>query len=152
MLQLELQVAGAAAEIPTRAHFQRWVDAAAGPLEGELVIRVVDIAESTQLNQTYRGKSGPTNVLSFPFQAPPGVAIACAGDLVICAEVVNREAREQKKSVLAHWAHMVVHGLLHLRGYDHVEETDAVTMEAEETKILEALGFSDPYRADAIEP
>lgn len=151
MLQLELQIVGAAMGVPTLADFQRWVDAAGGPLDGELVIRVVDPAESAELNQTYRGKPGPTNVLSFPFQAPPGIDAACAGDLVICAEVVNREALEQNKNTIAHWAHMVVHGLLHLRGYDHVEEADALTMEAEEIKILETLGFPDPYRVDAIE-
>lgn len=113
----------------------------------ELVIRLVDADESAELNHTYRGKQGPTNVLSFAFEPPPGIAeMPHIGDLVICQSVVEREARDQGKAVEAHYAHMVVHGVLHLRGYDHQTETEARTMEALETRILDQLGFPDPYQ------
>jgi probable rRNA maturation factor len=97
------------------------------------------------LNEYYRHKAGSTNVLSFPFEVPEGVLSHLLGDLVICAAVVEREAREQGKDLEAHWAHMVVHGMLHLQGYDHISETDAAVMEAEEIAILNSLGFPNPY-------
>lgn len=112
---------------------------------GELCIRIVGETESAQLNRQYRHKSGPTNVLSFPTTLPEGLALPLLGDLVICAAVVNREAVEQGKSRAAHWAHMVVHGSLHLLGFDHIRNRDASKMEAEEVKILRKLGFGDPY-------
>lgn len=111
----------------------------------ELCIRVVDEAESMTLNSEYRGKNSPTNVLSFGAELPPGVELELLGDLVICAQVVEREAREQDKTPTAHWAHMVVHGCLHLLGYDHIEDADAEIMEALETRILLALDFPAPY-------
>jgi probable rRNA maturation factor len=114
----------------------------------EMTIRIVDEAEMTNLNGTYRGKAYPTNVLSFPFDMPEDVdlELPILGDLVICASVVIKEAREQHKTVAAHWAHMVVHGTLHLLGYDHVKDSEAESMEAEEINILKSLGFSDPYK------
>lgn len=112
---------------------------------GELCIRIVDAKEITQLNQQYRHKKGPTNVLSFPAELPEGLAIPLLGDLVICASVVNREAVEQGKTRAAHWAHMVVHGSLHLLGFDHIKHTEASEMEQREIKILRKLGFGNPY-------
>lgn len=112
----------------------------------ELCIRIVDEAESAELNERYRGKSGPTNVLSFPCDADvPGAAPL--GDLVICAPVVAAEAAEQGKSPEAHWSHLVVHGVLHLLGFDHIGDHEAETMEAEERAILSRLGYSDPYNS-----
>ena len=114
----------------------------------EMTIRIVDEKEMTMLNGTYRGKQYPTNVLSFPFDMSDDInlEIPLLGDLVICAAVVEREALDQQKSVEAHWAHMVVHGTLHLLGYDHEKESDANVMEAKEINILQALGFNNPYQ------
>ena len=124
-----------------------WVRAALpdGNAPVELVIRIVDGAESRQLNRDYRGKDSPTNVLSFPFEAPAQLSSPLLGDLVICAPVVADEARDQGKPLLAHWAHMVVHGVLHLRGYDHRNDAEAGYMEGLEREILQKLHFSDPY-------
>ena len=115
--------------------------------ETEMTVRIVDTDESAQLNQDYCHKTGPTNILSFPFENPPGVNLPLLGDLIICAPVVQREAAEQQKPPLAHWAHMVVHGTLHLQGYDHIEEKDAEQMEHLEIDILKQLGFSNPYES-----
>ena len=124
-----------------RADFRRWARAAlAGG--GQVTIRLVDAAEGRALNHDYRGKDYATNVLSFPYESEPRLA----GDLVICPDVVAREAAEQGKTLEAHYAHLVVHGMLHLQGYDHeTSEEDAETMETEESKILLALGYADPY-------
>ena len=97
------------------------------------------------LNHEYRGKDKPTNVLSFPFEAPPGIELDLLGDLIICRQVVEKEAEEQSKPLLAHWAHMVVHGSLHLLGYDHIEDDEAEEMESLETEIMQTMGFEDPY-------
>ena len=118
--------------------------------DAELTIRFVGIQESAGLNEQYRHKKGATNVLSFPFEVPAEVedeaGLNLLGDLVICAEVVKEEAKEQKKQELAHWAHMVVHGTLHLLGFDHQTDADANIMETKEVHILSQLGYSDPYR------
>ncbi len=113
--------------------------------ETELTIRFVDEKESAELNEQYRHKTGSTNVLSFPFEVPDEVELSLLGDLVICADVVKRQALEQKKEELAHWAHMVVHGTLHLLGYDHLTDAEADVMETKEIKILSQLGYADPY-------
>lgn len=115
--------------------------------DAELNIRIVGLSEMTELNTTYRQKKGPTNILSFPFDAPPDIdfEIPILGDLVICADVVNQEALEQNKTKEAHWAHMVVHGVLHLLGYDHENDQDAEKMESLEITILETLNFPNPY-------
>ncbi len=141
------QIADATTAIPAEAVLRDWVAAAlAGRREtAEVTLRIVDEAESAELNETYRHKRGPTNVLSFPFEAPPGVTLPLLGDLVICAPVVAREAQEQGKPAEAHWAHMVVHGCLHLLGYDHLDEEEATVMETLEIEILGALGYPDPY-------
>ncbi|MGI2174425.1 rRNA maturation RNase YbeY [Shewanella ulleungensis] len=148
LLDLDLQIAVDNAAIPTQAEFETWVRTAVGQTMGEveLTIRVVEIAESQQLNLTYRGKDKPTNVLSFPFEAPPEVELPLLGDLVICAAVVEQEASEQNKPLNAHWAHMVIHGCLHLLGYDHIIDEEADEMESLETQLVEGLGFSDPYK------
>jgi len=112
----------------------------------ELTVRFVSEEESAELNKQYRNKTGATNVLSFPFDAPAEVEINLLGDLVICTEVVKQQAKEQKKQELAHWAHMIVHGTLHLLGYDHQNSTEANIMETKEIQILSQLGYSDPYR------
>lgn len=149
-LDLDFQLASTASGIPESGDFHAWATAAFADTMArpELVVRVVDIDESQMLNRDYRGKDRPTNVLSFPFEAPPQVPIELMGDLVICAPVVAREAREQGKEPRAHWAHMVVHGVLHLRGYDHENDQDALQMESLERRILAGLGFPDPYQDD----
>ncbi len=147
---LDLQQASSATDLPTEAELQRVLNAAVTPFQAdaEVTIRIVDEAESQQLNFDYREKDKPTNVLSFPFQCPPGIELPLLGDLVICAQVVAREAAEQGKTLQAHWAHMVVHGSLHLLGFDHINEEDAEEMEAEEIQILHDLGFPNPYLID----
>lgn len=146
-LYLDVQSASQVCGLPTAAQLRGWARAALTDLGGthELTLRLVDAAESAALNASYRRKSGPTNVLSFPFQAPPGTVSRLLGDLVICAPVVEREAQQQGKVLAAHWAHMVIHGILHLRGYDHETEPEALAMEALETAILARLGYADPY-------
>ena len=147
---LDLQLASSADNLPTAEQFQQWLEAAILPFqaEAEVTVRIVDNSESQQLNFNYRSKDKPTNVLSFPFQCPPGVALPLLGDLVICAPVVQAEAAEQGKTLSAHWAHMVVHGSLHLLGFDHINDDDAEQMEAEEITILQQLGFTNPYLLD----
>lgn len=113
--------------------------------EAELSVRIVDEDESQALNLQYRGKDKPTNVLSFPCELPDGVELPLLGDLVICAQVVAKEALEQGKVLHAHWAHMVVHGTLHLLGYDHIEDGEAEEMEAIEIQVLLELGYPNPY-------
>ncbi|EPO1787368.1 rRNA maturation RNase YbeY [Cronobacter turicensis] len=148
---LDLQVACEdTAGLPDEAQFQTWLNAVVPQFqeESEVTVRLVDEAESHDLNLTYRGMDKPTNVLSFPFEAPPGIEMPLLGDLIICRQVVEREAREQEKLLAAHWAHMVVHGSLHLLGYDHIEDDEAEEMEGIETEIMLALGFDDPYIAE----
>lgn len=126
--------------VPSPSRLRAWARAALAGQPGGMTIRIVGSRESRVLNARYRGKDKPTNVLSFPYGEPGGL-----GDLVICAPVVNREAREQGKAPAAHWAHMVVHGVLHLRGFDHIRKTEARVMEARERAILAGLSFPDPY-------
>ena len=147
-LALDLQVATQNSQLPSQAEFELWVRTALGNTmdEAELTIRIVDSSESQMLNNTYRGKDKPTNVLSFPFEAPPEIELPLLGDLVICAAVVENEALEQNKPLQAHWAHMVVHGCLHLLGYDHIDDIEAEEMESLETQLIEGLGFTDPYK------
>ena len=136
--------------LPTAEQIEQWATAAVQPQsdEVEMTVRIVDEAESHALNLNYRGKDRPTNVLSFPFECPDEVELPLLGDLVICRQVVEREAQEQDKPVMAHWAHMVVHGSLHLLGYDHIEDDEAEEMESLETEIMQGLGFADPYLSE----
>ena len=135
--------------IPADGDIQGWIAATLASLrrqvETEISIRLVDTEEMTTLNETYRGKTGPTNVLSFPSDLPAELALPLLGDIVICAPVVRTEAAEQGKNLTAHWAHMTIHGTLHLLGYDHISEEDAVIMEALESAILNNLDYPCPY-------
>ncbi|MGE5625989.1 MAG: rRNA maturation RNase YbeY [Bacillota bacterium] len=133
--------------VPSGADIARWARAAlAGSRRGgEVAVRIVDEAEGRALNAQYRHKDTATNVLSFPAELPAGVPLQEFGDLVICAPVVAREAAEQGKRPEAHWAHMVVHGCLHLVGYDHMDDAQTAEMEPLETEILAGLGYPDPY-------
>lgn len=149
MAELDIQLVSEADNLPSADDFQRWVDCALAQRkeDAELTIRVVDTEESHSLNHQYRGKDKPTNVLSFPFEAPENLPdFPLIGDLIICAQVVEQEAIDQGKPLLHHWAHMVIHGVLHLLGYDHIENKDAEEMEALEINILSTLDISDPYQ------
>ena len=141
-LHLSVQYACNREGLPLRADFVKWSRAALTG-GGEVTIRLVDADEGRTLNNEYRGKDYATNVLSFPYDSEPLVV----GDLVVCPAVVAREAGEQGKSLAAHYAHLVVHGMLHLQGWDHDNDVDAEAMENEEKRILAALGYPDPYAA-----
>ena len=145
MSEIVVQRSVPARGVPAPASLRAWAGAALHCTPGDVTIRVVGSRESHALNKRYRGKDKPTNVLSFHGEPEtPGAPVL--GDLVICAPVVAREAREQRKAPRAHWAHMVVHGCLHLMGHDHERPREAARMEALEQKIMKALGFPDPYR------
>lgn len=145
-VELCLQNASAVQDIPDENEIRLWLQAALQLLpEAVLTIRVVDEDESAALNQQYRQKAGATNVLSFPADLPEEVELPLLGDLVICAPLVQSEARAQGKPEKAHWAHLVIHGTLHLLGYDHLEEAEAEEMESLESGLLKQLGFADPY-------
>ena len=150
-VEVEVQFALEDDTLPPPSAFRIWASAALADYQGDaqIAVRIADEAESRQLNSEYRGRDKPTNVLSFPFEPPEGVPLDQIGnhlgDLVICAPVVEREAAEQRKTPAAHWAHMVVHGVLHLRGFDHEDEAEAQRMEDKEREVLDGLGFSDPY-------
>ncbi|AMO74398.1 MULTISPECIES: rRNA maturation RNase YbeY [Pseudomonas] len=151
MLELDLQVASQAADLPTEAQLRQWCELALRQrqADSELTIRLVDEAEGRELNRTWRHKDYATNVLSFPADVPDELLdIPLLGDLVICVPVVEREAAEQGKEPAAHWAHLVIHGCLHLLGYDHIEDAEAEEMEALERQLLAELGYPDPYAAD----
>jgi len=139
-------------DIPDSALVQQWADQAC--LSDDQVITSVQIVskdEMRELNSTWRGRNRPTNVLSFPMQSPEEVDLKIIGDLALCADVINTEARQQHKSAQAHWAHMVVHGMLHLQGYDHIDEHQADEMETLEIRILDQLGFDNPYLENELE-
>jgi probable rRNA maturation factor len=147
---IDLDVASDHEPLPTAADLRCWCQAAlvAGAPQlrhAQVSIRVVDEAESQALNSRYRQRDKPTNVLSFPADLPPELELPLLGDLVICAPVVAREAAQQNKSPEAHWAHMVVHGCLHLLGYDHISDAEAEEMEALETRIITQLHYPAPY-------
>lgn len=137
------------AGLPASTSFRRWVEAALRGAKrrkpAELSIRIVGTDEGRALNRDYRGKDYATNVLSFPAELPPGVMLPLIGDLAICAPVVRCEAAEQGKAARDHWAHLTIHGVLHLLGHDHIEDGEAEAMEALETRILADLGIANPY-------
>ena len=145
-------------DVPDARCMQAWVNAAVQQAEAKrltagvatpMTVRIVELDEMTELNEQYRQKAGPTNVLSFPFESPPGLPAdlveSTLGDVVVCAAVVMREAAEQGKTLIAHWAHMIVHGTLHLLGYDHIQDSDAKKMESLEIAVLAGLGYANPY-------
>ena len=149
---MDVQYACEGRDIPSVDEFRSWVEAVLGDdrtpeadPDTELTVRIVDEAEGARLNENYRGRVGPTNVLSFPFEPPEEIPLQLLGDVVICVPVVEREAAEQGKGLRAHWAHMVVHGTLHLFGYRHTGDNETMEMEQLETGILARLGFPDPY-------
>jgi len=146
-LIVDIQMASASEEAPDPQSIERWVGAAIGNQREstELSIRIVDADEGQILNEQFRGSTGATNVLSFPFENESPEPLPLIGDIVICAPVVLKEACEQNKTLNAHWAHMIIHGVLHLLGYDHQNENDANLMESLETEIMQGLGFPPPY-------
>ncbi len=151
---VDLQLAFEGDDLPDPDSIQCWIAAALRDEreQAEVSVRLVDQEESRELNRRYRGRDNPTNVLSFPADLPPELGLPLLGDLVICAPVVKREAGEQNKSEEAHWAHMLVHGTLHLLGYDHIDDTEAEVMETLETRILTDLGYPPPYESDPEQP
>ncbi len=150
-MNIDLQIASDNPPLPSQQQFEQWVELACPQrLKAELVVRLVDEDESAELNLSYRQKKGSTNVLSFPFERPEGLPDDvliddCLGDLVICVPVVKQQAEEQGKTVTDHWAHLVIHGCLHLQGYDHIEEKDANVMEGLEIELLNSVGIANPY-------
>lgn len=149
MHHIYIQNAADTSAAPDEPQIRLWAEQALNDNieEAEVTIRIVETDEMTALNQQYRKKSGPTNVLSFPADIPPSLQneFSILGDIVICADVVNREADEQKKEAESHWAHMVVHGIYHLLGYDHETDDEADIMESLEIRTLHKLGFNNPY-------
>ena len=141
MVQYATGTATHAAGVPTRPQFRKWVKAAL-TRNAEIVLRIVDEAEARDLNRNFRGKDYATNVLTFVY----GDAQPLSGDIVLCATVVEKEAKQQHKNLTAHYAHLTVHGVLHLQGWNHENETDAVAMERLETAIVTKLGYDDPYK------
>jgi probable rRNA maturation factor len=139
-------------DVPDAAQVQQWAEKAC-LCDDQLItsVQIVSQDEMRELNNTWRGKNRPTNVLSFPMQSPDEVDLKILGDLALCADVINTEARQQHKPAQAHWAHMVVHGMLHLQGYDHIDEHQASEMEALEIRILDQLGFDNPYLESTLE-
>ncbi len=150
MAYLDLQIAvDDTTSLPTEQQFTQWVENALSKehQDAELTIRITDAEEIHELNHTYRNKDKATNVLSFPFEAPQHIELdeLLLGDIVICQEVIEQEAKQQNKPLEAHWAHMVTHGVLHLLGYDHIEEQEAQDMESKEVALLAQLGIDNPY-------
>jgi probable rRNA maturation factor len=148
-IEVEVQRETSNSSVPSDQQFEQWATAALqGHAESELVIRVVDQEESRRLNEQFARKNKATNVLSFPAGLPPSIDLALLGDIVICAPLVESEAKEQNKPAPAHWAHLTIHGVLHLLGYDHQSDEDAAKMERLEADLLQPFGFPDPYRPE----
>jgi probable rRNA maturation factor len=153
MNYLEIQLATSYADYPSEQQFQLWLDTVLqeDDQDSEIVIRLVDDQESAELNQQYRHKQGPTNILSFPFEAPDGFDTDLLGDLVICTPLIALEAQQQNKQLFDHWAHITIHGVLHLLGYDHIDDAEAEEMEALEIKILSRLNINNPYLEESTQ-
>ena len=143
-LSLSIQYAVAGEDLPARGLLRRWAAAALAKQDADVTLRFVDAAEGESLNRSYRRKRGPTNVLSFVYDDRPGMV---HGDVVLCLPLLRQEAADQGKTLAAHCAHLVVHGMLHLQGYDHRRANEAATMEAREVAILAVLGVANPYAA-----
>ncbi len=147
MNYIDFQIVSQSKQLPSEALFKSWMDAvlADKSQDSEIVIRIVDEDEMIQFNQQYRSKKSVTNILSFPFDPPEEADSYLLGDLLVCAPVVELEALQQNKALEHHWAHMIIHGLLHLIGYDHIDDADAEEMEALEIKILKTIKINNPY-------
>ena len=145
--EVDIQIVSNIESIPEPLKLACWAESVLGDKveHTEMAIRVVDEDEIAELNHRFRNKPGPTNVLSFACEPIEGIPMNVLGDIVVCAPIVEQEAVEQRKSIEAHWAHMIVHGVLHLLGYDHIKTADALAMEAEENRLLSGFGFSNPY-------
>ncbi len=150
-LQIACEQNDLAKNLPSETQLQLWVDTVLEQVSSkpqqdfELTVRLVNQEESQQLNMQYRGKDKPTNVLSFPFEVPEGIELNLLGDLIICTEVMKQEAQTQNKALFDHWAHLVVHGCLHLVGFDHISDSEAAEMESIEITVLAKLGIKNPY-------
>ncbi len=151
-VHIDVQVSSSSTFLPDELQLKTWAEAAVGQHkdEAEISFLIVDLEEGAELNARWRNKEGATNVLSFPSDLPPELNLPLLGDLVICAPVVEKEAKEQVKTLESHWAHMVVHGTLHLLGYDHIKEDQAEKMESLETAIMKELGYPDPYQVQNL--
>ncbi|MEE9397554.1 MAG: rRNA maturation RNase YbeY [Methylococcales bacterium] len=147
MILLDVQYASQVMEVPSKEQFRTWLNTVLVDqnYDVEVVIRITDEQEMSQLNHRYRQRQGTTNILSFPFEAPDQVPVDLLGDLVVCAPVVEQEAMQQGKDLNAHWAHMIIHGALHLLGYDHIKDSEAEAMENMEVDLLKSIGFPNPY-------
>jgi len=146
-IDVEIQRESNFPSVPSNQQFEQWAAAALQDHgEAELVIRLVDLEESRRLNAQFANRNKATNVLSFPASLPPAVHLPLLGDIVICAPLVEHEAEEQNKPIMAHWAHLTIHGILHLLGHDHQSGREAAKMEALETRLVQSFGFEDPYQ------
>ena len=149
MNNVEIQAVFQSAEQPSEQQIQLWVDTALADIDHdtEIVVRIVDEVESAELNQQYRHKQGATNILSFPVEIPEGIDLELdlLGDLVVCAPVLAQEAELQNKILAHHWAHIIIHGVLHLLGYDHLDDEQAEEMESKEIALLQKLNINNPY-------
>jgi probable rRNA maturation factor len=150
MNNVEIQTIFASAGQPSEAQIQLWIDTALEAVnqDTEIVVRIVDELESAELNEQYRHKSGATNILSFAVDIPEGIDLNLLGDLVVCAPVLEQEARQQNKILAHHWAHIIIHGVLHLLGYDHLNDEQAEQMENKEIALLQKLNIPNPYQQD----
>lgn len=144
---VDIQIVSHSDNLPSKEQFQFWIDAVLtdNSEDSEIVIRIIDETEMIQFNEQYRNKEGSTNILSFPFHPPDEIESKLLGDLLICAPIVEKEALLQHKKVEHHWAHMTIHGLLHLLGYDHIDNAEAEKMEALEIKLLKTIKITNPY-------
>ena len=147
MNNVEIQTIFTSPEQPSEAQIQLWIDTALTDIQRdtEIVVRIVDEQESAELNETYRHKQGATNILSFSVEIPEGIDLNLLGDLVICVPVLEKEARQQGKILAHHWAHIIIHGVLHLLGYDHLDDEQAEEMESKEIILLQKLNIPNPY-------
>lgn len=147
MADISIDNVSSAAQLPSEALLRQWCECALAQQkpDAELSLRIIDEVEMQALNAQYRQKDKSTNVLSFPSDLPAELNLPLIGDIVVCPQVVEREATEQNKTIEAHWAHMMIHGTLHLLGYDHIEDEEALQMEALEIELLNTLGYPNPY-------
>jgi probable rRNA maturation factor len=151
MNSVEIQTIFESAGQPSEAQIQLWIDTALEDInrDTEIVVRIVDEQESAELNEQYRHKQGATNILSFPVEIPEGIDLNLLGDLVVCAPVLEQEAQQQSKILAHHWAHIIIHGVLHLLGYDHLDDEQAEEMESKEITLLQKLAIRNPYQQEA---